>query len=148
MVVDRVSRGARKDNAPIMSQQDRSSASTDAPLSWGKVGPAPRARDLTGASLGDFQVDRLLGRGGMGEVYLARQISLNREVALKVLRPDLTNPTYLRPLRGRGVVGGQAQSPEHRPHLHAWQLRRTPVHRDGVCPGDEPARVSAQERDA
>jgi serine/threonine-protein kinase len=78
-----------------MSQPDQSSASTDTPLSWGKPSPAPRARDLTGASLGDFQVDKLLGRGGMGEVYLARQISLNRLVALKVLRPDLTNPTYL-----------------------------------------------------
>ncbi len=78
-----------------MSQPDRSSASTDTPLNWGQSGPAPRARDLTGANLGDFQVDRLLGRGGMGEVYLARQISLNRQVALKVLRPDLTNPTYL-----------------------------------------------------
>jgi eukaryotic-like serine/threonine-protein kinase len=78
-----------------MSQPDQTSASTDTPLNWGQPSPAPRARDLTGASLGDFQVDKLLGRGGMGEVYLARQNSLNRLVALKVLRPDLTNPTYL-----------------------------------------------------
>lgn len=55
-----------------------------------------RLRDLTGKTLGDFQVERLLGHGGMGEVYLARQISLDRPVALKVLKPDLlTNPTYL-----------------------------------------------------
>ncbi len=58
---------------------------------------APKLRDLSGTRLGDFDVDRLLGRGGMGEVYLGRQISLNREVAIKVLRPDLlANATYLR----------------------------------------------------
>ncbi|WP_152050870.1 protein kinase domain-containing protein [Tautonia marina] len=54
-------------------------------------------RDLTGQLLGgEFLVERLIGRGGMGEVYLARQQGLNRPVALKVLRPDLvSNPTYL-----------------------------------------------------
>ncbi|MBI3410418.1 MAG: serine/threonine protein kinase [Planctomycetes bacterium] len=45
--------------------------------------------DLTGKTLGDFQVLRRLGQGGMGQVYLAEQISLKRKVALKLLRPEL-----------------------------------------------------------
>ncbi len=57
--------------------------------------PKPQP-DLTGRTLGDFHILRRIGAGGMGQVYLARQTSLKREVALKLLRGELnTNPTAL-----------------------------------------------------
>jgi len=48
---------------------------------------------LAEALRGQFVVERELGRGGMGVVWLAREVQLDRLVALKVLPPLLaTNP--------------------------------------------------------
>jgi len=44
----------------------------------------------TGTRLGSFEVSSPLGAGGMGEVYLAKDLRLGREVALKVLPEELS----------------------------------------------------------
>ncbi|MEP6687752.1 MAG: inactive serine/threonine-protein kinase VRK3, partial [Gemmatimonadales bacterium] len=51
---------------------------------------------LRRATLGEFEIGRELGRGGMAAVFLAHEISLDRKVAIKVMSPGL--------LMGEGMV--------------------------------------------
>lgn len=50
----------------------------------------PRPVIGPGVTIGGFKIVKLLGTGGMGEVYLARQLSMDRDIALKILPGYLT----------------------------------------------------------
>lgn len=61
------------------------------PLGLGSAGAPQPATLPEGSKIGDFVINRLLGRGGMGEVYLATRDdpSFRQQVALKLLRVDM-----------------------------------------------------------
>jgi eukaryotic-like serine/threonine-protein kinase len=50
--------------------------------------PPPRRDDLVGQRIGPYLVDELIGEGGMGLVFKARDTLLNRSVAIKVLSTE------------------------------------------------------------
>src|SRR5215831_9567815 len=45
--------------------------------------------NLIGQRFGQYEIVALLGKGGMATVYRAQQTSMGRDVAIKVIKPDL-----------------------------------------------------------
>ena len=58
--------------------------------------PSDEFLDLQAALAGEYSLQRELGRGGMGVVYLARDVQLDRDVAIKVLPAHLAQTAEAR----------------------------------------------------
>ena len=72
---------------------------------------------MIGRTLSHYRVLSEISRGGMGIVYRALDVKLNREVALKVLPPELVTDLERKRRPPGGPGRGRHQTPEHRRHL-------------------------------
>jgi len=72
--------------------------------------------DLSNTTIRRFDITRLIARGGMGEVYLAKDAVLGRDLALKILRQDVTRDSDR---LERFVLEARAASALNHPHLIA-----------------------------
>lgn len=74
--------------------------------------PAARARVAIGERIGDFQLRAPIGRGGMGEVWEAEQISLRRRVALKLLSGHaFSSPQAVQRFQREAEAGARLKHP-------------------------------------
>ncbi len=74
--------------------------------------PEPPIDPLIGTVIDRYEIKSELGRGGMGVVYLARQVDMNRDVAIKVLMKGLDeSPTAVARFRREAEATHRIESP-------------------------------------
>ena len=64
-----------------------------------------------GTIVGSYRIDGLLGRGGMGVVYSARETGLGRQVALKVLADQRSTPDFVARFEREGRIQASLEHP-------------------------------------
>jgi serine/threonine protein kinase len=75
-----------------------------------------------GARIGGFEVQEMLGRGGMAVVYRATQVRLQRPVALKVLNPVLaTDESFVQRFHAEGINSARLEHPNIVPVYEAGE---------------------------
>ncbi|MGY4867277.1 serine/threonine-protein kinase [Mycolicibacterium elephantis] len=72
----------------------------------------PKGGSRLGTRFGSYELQSLIGVGGMGEVYRAYDTARDRMVAIKLLRPDLaSDPTFQERFRRESRVAARLQEP-------------------------------------
>ena len=66
---------------------------------------------MIGETIGKYRIVARLGRGGMGTVYMAVDQSLERDVAIKVLNPGVSEPDVLKRFRAEAITLARLNHP-------------------------------------
>jgi len=86
--------------------------------------------------LGRFQIRRELGRGGFGIVFLAHDPSLNRDVALKIPRPEvLVSPASRHRFQHEAQAAGRLDHPNVVPVYEVGEISGLAYIASAYCPG-------------
>jgi eukaryotic-like serine/threonine-protein kinase len=83
--------GLRREVESLLAQDVKTGAIEELIAAAARSVLADNAGVQPGSSIGPYRIDSLLGVGGMGEVYRARDTKLNRDVAIKILPPAFAN---------------------------------------------------------
>ncbi len=87
----------------------------------------PNEGELIGQTIGQYEIIRELGRGGMATVYLARQKSIGRTVAIKVIPPNFTHDeTFMQRFEREVQVISKLQHPRVLPVYDYGEYNRRP----------------------
>ncbi|HEY2867688.1 MAG TPA: serine/threonine-protein kinase, partial [Pyrinomonadaceae bacterium] len=96
----------------LLSAHDKAGDFIERPIVENIVGEISEMPTLTGTFLGPYRIEKSIGRGGMGDVYLATDTRLGRMVALKKL-PDryASDPHLLKRLRTEARAAASLNHP-------------------------------------
>ncbi|MBN1120605.1 MAG: serine/threonine protein kinase [Anaerolineae bacterium] len=87
----------------------------------------PNEDELIGQTIGQYEIIRELGKGGMATVYLARQKSIGRTVAIKVIPPNFTHDaTFMQRFEREVQVISKLQHPRVLPVYDYGEYNRRP----------------------
>ena len=131
----------RREVDSLLAAHEASDTFLETPASALAASPSPKAGQVhAGQTIGTYRVLRTVGRGGMATVYLAHDLRHRRQVALKVMHPELAAALgpdrFLREID----VSAQPEPPAHPSALRFGRGRGASLLRDAVRGGRIAAR--------